>query len=83
MEIASQNKRAGSVKEIIERADIGALKKLYDQAENDLVTIVNAMEAMNRTGNLSPMQNENGINAMRDVALAAIELAKNVATKYL
>ena len=78
MEISKQNERFKSADDALAKADVQALKNLHEQAEEDLITMVGALSAMSRADQLSPRPSNSSINAMRDVALAAIDLAKNV-----
>lgn len=65
----------------LKSADAAALKNLYDQAEKDVTAIVGALSVMARNDKIGSRPSNDAIMAMRDVALASIELAKMVATK--
>ena len=78
MELLRQKERFQNADEALAKVDAQALKDLHEQAEEDLITIASAMSAMGRADQLSSRPSNSSINAMRDVALAAIDLAKNV-----
>ena len=65
--------------EAIKTADITAMKQLFDESNHDLEMMFKSVEIMLEHKKLGPMPSDCGINAMKDVALAAIDLAKFVA----
>lgn len=73
-----QKERIRDAEAALEKSDLHSLKRLYDKAEKDLDAIVAGMCVMTERNHTQPRESENTINAMRDVALAAIELAKLV-----
>jgi len=74
-------KRESLAEKAIEKADAKSLGRLYKEAEKDVETLANGLAVlckMEKTGPLPP-PNDTLIESMRDVALAAIQLARDVA----
>lgn len=66
----------------LENADAAALRKMLDKKSEEVELLISSMSIMVDNRKLGPRPiNENGLNAIRDVALAAIELAKQVAAQ--
>ena len=66
--------------EALEKADIQVLHAVYEQAEQDVVALIDGLGVLARSDKYGPRPSNDAIFAMRDVALKAIELAKMVAT---
>ena len=81
MKLEAQSNRLEDAEEALEKADAAALMQLYKRAESDLITMIEGLEVMCRKDQLKPMQSDTAISAMRDVALAALELAKSVSNQ--
>ena len=65
----------------LDDADIKSLYRLFNEKCKQVEALAGGLGAMVDTGKTSPRESDNTISAMRDIALAAIELAKDVATK--
>ena len=65
----------------LDDADIKSLHRLFNEKCEQVEALAGGMGALVDTGKTSPRESDNTISAMRDIALAAIELAKDVATK--
>ena len=79
--IPKQEQRMSLAEEALEKTDAAALKRLYDQAEKDVATLVDGMSVMVKHDKLGPRPegpSDDAVKAMRDVAMAAIELAREV-----
>lgn len=75
------SKRKTQSQEAINRADAQVLKQLYDDAETEVDLLLRSMSVMVDNKKLGPMPDRSVVEAMRDVALAAISLARDVAAE--
>jgi hypothetical protein len=67
-------------KEAFAAADLTGLKRLFDQAQQDIADLVKGFHVYaSRDDKYPPHASDDVIAAMHDVALAAIQLARDVA----
>ena len=69
--------------EALEKADLVAMKKLLDESYSDLEKLVHALAIMADNKNCESFHTGSSIEAMRDVALAAIALAHSFVVNKL
>ena len=65
----------------LEAADIKSLHRLFNEKCEQVEALAGGIEALIDAGKTTPRENGNAVNAIRDIALASIELAKAIAIK--
>jgi hypothetical protein len=76
-----QQQRIKVAEDALQQADCQTLTRLLRDAEKDIVTLVEGLSVMSGTGKTNPRPTDESIGAMRDVALAAIQLAHETVKK--
>jgi hypothetical protein len=71
--------RQSQAEEALKNADAVLLKRLFDDSTKEIGLLVESLKIMLNTDKVHPRANDTAIEAMRDVALAAIALARDVA----
>ena len=71
-------KQKTEAEEALQKADAVTLKRLFDHACHNIEVLVDGFDVMCRHGDTIPRANDIAITAMRDVAIAAIALARQV-----
>ncbi len=80
-EVSEINNRISekSANDLLIDADNETLRRIVKEQEKKLKALVDGVGALCEVGNTQPLQTDTAIQAMRDVALAAISLARDVA----
>jgi hypothetical protein len=74
-------KRKSEAEEALQSADAGRLKRLFDESCKEIQILMDGVRViMDNDGKLT-RPSESAIEAMRDVSLAAIQLARDVTLK--
>ena len=74
------DQRKTAAEQALIKADCASLSRLHKEAEKDLQVMIEGL-AVFASKKGEPRHSDDAIQAMRDVAIAAIELAKTVAEK--
>ena len=69
------------VTKALENADAESLRKMVVEKENDVEMMICSLGIMLKKDKIAPRPADKSIEAIRDIALAAIELAKLVVAK--
>ena len=76
---AGKANRLALADEALNVADCEALRRMYQESEDNIESLVKGFSVMIDGGRAHPLPTQGTIEAMRDVALAAIQLARDVA----